>query len=264
MKLAAKRMAHTLGAELVDDNRRPLDDAALAAIREQVDGAGDGAARGQHRAGQPARAGAVRRLTSASPSAGSDRAAVRPAIRGRAPRPPSRARRCGARSRSTTSATTSTTRRRSPTPNTTRLFRELQALEAEHPELVTPDSPTQRVGGARADRVRAGRGIACRCCRSAPRPTRSPGPPRSSTRACAATRARRRRAAGRVHGRAQVRRPGDQPALRGRPPRGRRRRAATARPARTSRQPAHDPRDPAAACAARSRRRCSKCAARST
>ncbi|WP_437880510.1 NAD-dependent DNA ligase LigA [Pseudomonas sp. LRF_L74] len=29
-----------------------------------------------------------------------------------------------------------------------RLFRELQALEADHPELVTPDSPTQRVGGA--------------------------------------------------------------------------------------------------------------------
>lgn len=28
-----------------------------------------------------------------------------------------------------------------------RLFRELQALEAEHPALVTPDSPTQRVGG---------------------------------------------------------------------------------------------------------------------
>src|SRR5512134_2724255 len=29
-----------------------------------------------------------------------------------------------------------------------RLFRELQALEAAHPELVTPDSPTQRVAGA--------------------------------------------------------------------------------------------------------------------
>lgn len=28
-----------------------------------------------------------------------------------------------------------------------RLFRELQALEAEYPEIVTPDSPTQRVGG---------------------------------------------------------------------------------------------------------------------
>jgi DNA ligase (NAD+) len=30
-----------------------------------------------------------------------------------------------------------------------RLFRELQQLEAAHPELLTPDSPTQRVGGAR-------------------------------------------------------------------------------------------------------------------
>ena len=31
-----------------------------------------------------------------------------------------------------------------------RLFKELQALEAAHPEQVTPDSPTQRVGGGRA------------------------------------------------------------------------------------------------------------------
>lgn len=36
MKLAAKRMAQTLDATLVDDNRRPIDEAALAAIREQV------------------------------------------------------------------------------------------------------------------------------------------------------------------------------------------------------------------------------------
>ena len=27
------------------------------------------------------------------------------------------------------------------------LMRDLQALERDHPELVTPDSPTQRVGG---------------------------------------------------------------------------------------------------------------------
>ena len=27
------------------------------------------------------------------------------------------------------------------------LYNELEALEGEHPELVTPDSPTQRVGG---------------------------------------------------------------------------------------------------------------------
>ncbi|MEP7184099.1 MAG: cell division protein ZipA C-terminal FtsZ-binding domain-containing protein [Betaproteobacteria bacterium] len=39
MKLAAKRMALTLDATLVDDNRRPLDDAALAAIRQQVQAA---------------------------------------------------------------------------------------------------------------------------------------------------------------------------------------------------------------------------------
>ena len=32
-----------------------------------------------------------------------------------------------------------------------RLFRELQALEAAHPEWITPDSPTQRVGGAASD-----------------------------------------------------------------------------------------------------------------
>lgn len=31
-----------------------------------------------------------------------------------------------------------------------RLFRELKALEQEHPELITPESPTQRVGGAAA------------------------------------------------------------------------------------------------------------------
>ncbi|WP_447980456.1 NAD-dependent DNA ligase LigA [Candidatus Nitrospira bockiana] len=29
-----------------------------------------------------------------------------------------------------------------------RLFRELEALEAAHPDLITPDSPTQRIGGA--------------------------------------------------------------------------------------------------------------------
>src|SRR5881227_55596 len=33
-----------------------------------------------------------------------------------------------------------------------RLFDELQALEAEHPDLITPDSPTQRVGAPPSDR----------------------------------------------------------------------------------------------------------------
>ena len=31
------------------------------------------------------------------------------------------------------------------------LMRELQALEAAHPDLLTPDSPTQRVGGTVAE-----------------------------------------------------------------------------------------------------------------
>jgi len=37
MKLAAKRLTQTLDAALVDDNRRPLNDTALAAIRQQVE-----------------------------------------------------------------------------------------------------------------------------------------------------------------------------------------------------------------------------------
>lgn len=35
-----------------------------------------------------------------------------------------------------------------------RVFRELQALEVEHPEMITPDSPTQRVGGAVASTLK--------------------------------------------------------------------------------------------------------------
>ena len=33
-----------------------------------------------------------------------------------------------------------------------RLMRELEALEAAHPELVTPDSPTQRIGDVPSSR----------------------------------------------------------------------------------------------------------------
>ena len=37
------------------------------------------------------------------------------------------------------------------------LYDELQALEASHPELVTPDSPTQRVGAPPAEGFRRSR-----------------------------------------------------------------------------------------------------------
>jgi len=41
MRMTAKRLAHNLGAELVDDNQRALDDAALASIRKQVEAAAE-------------------------------------------------------------------------------------------------------------------------------------------------------------------------------------------------------------------------------
>ena len=47
-----------------------------------------------------------------------------------------------------------------------RLMERLTELEAEHPELVTPDSPTQRVGGAAAGRVSRRSRTRCRCSRS--------------------------------------------------------------------------------------------------
>ena len=53
LKFAAKRMAHTLGGELVDDNQRPLTDAALAAIRAQVVDASELLARAQIEPGSP-------------------------------------------------------------------------------------------------------------------------------------------------------------------------------------------------------------------
>ncbi len=68
------------------------------------------------------------------------------------PRPlPRASRRCGAKSPSTTIATTSSTPRPSATPTTMHCFASCSALEAQYPALVAPDSPTQRVGGAPAD-----------------------------------------------------------------------------------------------------------------
>jgi FtsZ-interacting cell division protein ZipA len=53
MKLAAKRMAHTVGGELVDDNGQPLNDSGLAAIREQVMAADDALRRTNIEPGSP-------------------------------------------------------------------------------------------------------------------------------------------------------------------------------------------------------------------
>ncbi|WP_420329334.1 DNA ligase LigA-related protein [Nitrincola nitratireducens] len=43
-----------------------------------------------------------------------------------------------------------------------RLFQELQALETDHPELITPDSPTQRVG-AKPDKALQRSRMSCQC-----------------------------------------------------------------------------------------------------
>ena len=57
-----------------------------------------------------------------------------------------------------------------------RLFKELQALEAAHPHLLTPDSPTLRVGGKALDAFEKVRHCVP-CCPFAPRPTSRPRAP---------------------------------------------------------------------------------------
>ena len=237
MKLAAKRMAQTLDAALVDDNRRPLDDAALAAIRAAGRCRGERAARGAHRTRQPARAGAVRWLAARLVARARDASTL--------PRAPGRRRACGPAAAAARAATLRARDRRRTTSATTSLdaptirdaeydalFRELQALEARHPELVTPDSPTQRVGGAARDGVRAG--AASRADAVDPHRTVHRRRGRSAVRR-ARPRELARRDAPPVEyvAELEVRRPRDQPALRGWAARRRRRRAATARPART-------------------------------
>ena len=56
----------------------------------------------------------------------------------------------------TATATTSSTTPRSATTSTTRCSTSCGRIEAEHPELRTPDSPTQRVGGAPVSGLREG------------------------------------------------------------------------------------------------------------
>ena len=54
---------------------------------------------------------------------------------------------CAPRSPTTTTVTTPWTTRRSATPSTTSSCASCRTWRREHPELITPDSPTQRVSG---------------------------------------------------------------------------------------------------------------------
>ena len=120
-------------------------------------------------------------------------------------------------------------------------YDELVALEQEHPELVTPDSPTQRVGAPASERFQKVRHLTA--MGSLEKVTTDEAVVKWADDVRKRLGARR---AGRVRARAEDRRPCDQPHLRGRrlhPRRdARRRRGRGGR----HRQPAHDQRDPAA------------------
>ena len=257
MKLAAKRLTHD--ARRGAGRRQPAAADRQRARRDPAAGARPprGAEGSAPRPGQPARAGAVQRLTrdGARASTGSFVAAAstrrRPA--------PRRAAQLRARDRaSTTTAITCRTRRRSATPSTTRCSASCRRWSASTRRCVTPDSPTQRVGGAPRDASSRRSRTACRCCRS-----NNAFSDDEVEAFDAASRERPRRRA-RVEYAAEPKFDGlaislayeDGVLRRGRDARRRRHRRGR------DREPAHDPRDPAAAARRRRRRGCSRCAAK--
>ena len=146
-----------------------------------------------------------------------------------------------ARTRNVTN-TTSSTGPRCRTGRTTRLFRELQALEIEHPALRTPDSPTMRVGAEPQSQFREARAPGADDLAR----QRVHGGGTGGVGGAHRTARGRRRAAWRVHVRTQDRRRGrlaDVPRRRARDRRhARQRRGGRGR----DRQPAHGARHPAA------------------
>ena len=152
---------------------------------------------------------------------------------------------CVASSSTTTIATTSSTTPRSATTSTTRCWTSCAPWRPSIPELVTPDSPTQRVGGQPIDRLEKVRHL---------QPMLSLGNARSRGGAAGLERAHARPpAAGgdrgralRVRGGAEDRRAGHLAALSRRAPGARR--DARGRGGGRGRhpQPAHDPLDTAA------------------
>ena len=140
-----------------------------------------------------------------------------------------------------------------------RLYDELKALEEEHPELVTPDSPTQRVGAPASGRFQKVQHLTA--MGSLEKVTTDEALEKWAARRAEAARHRRAR---RLRDGAEDRRARDQSHLRGRAAdAGRDARRRRARRGRDG-QPAHDPVG-AAQDARQSRcRRLRRCAARST
>ena len=125
------------------------------------------------------------------------------------------------------------------------LYAELEALEDEHPELVTPDSPTQRVGGDAGQPADEGHARAADAL-AGQRPQRG-GAARLDRRACATT-SRARGSRTPTSSTSASRRSTAWPSRCSTGRRARARRDARQRRGRRGRdpQPAHDPDDPAA------------------
>ena len=137
----AHQLAARLNARVVDDNGRVVEATAQSAIESELEKLRGRHARCRHRAGLDARTSALYvdwPITAISAMA--------------------RAKPLGESRRSSVPARTEIAQADHdyyvldqptlPDAEYDRLFRELQALEAAHPELVSADSPTQRVGGA--------------------------------------------------------------------------------------------------------------------
>ena len=136
----------------------------------------------------------------------------------------------------TRAATTSSTTRRSATTSTTRCSTSCRRSRRSTPSCVTPDSPTQRVGGEPVSRAARRSATSCRCSRWPTRARRrscAPGSQRMRT----PPRARGDRGPGRSRSSAEPKIDGLAISLllRGRRASSAARRAATARSARTSR-----------------------------
>ena len=264
MKLAAGRLAHTLGGDMVDDNRRVLTDEALANTRAAVAKAAAALRRGAHRTRQPARAEAVLGVTRAGSSSPAAGVAADAAARG--PAPAAAAARSEALRRAIRAADQQLLRRGCADDRRRRVRRAVPRARGARSAL-SGAAHARFADAARRrrarSRVRAGR--ASRADAVDPDEHRHDRGRRRGVRRAHSPRARpgRGRAAGRLLRRAQVRRPRDEPALRARRPhRGgdaRRRRDRRGR----DRQRAHDSARFRRASRAR-RRRCSRCAARST
>jgi len=177
MKLAAKRMAQTVGGELVDDNGRLLNDAGLAAIREQVAG-GDAALRryniepGSRGRSSSSRPEGLLQVPSPAHARGDGLAAAAVARRAE------ELRHLIAEHDHRYYVLDAPT---IPDAEYDALFRELAAIESEHPSCSRRTPPRSASAARRRRRSKRSR-IACRCSRStmpSPMPRRSLRPARA-------------------------------------------------------------------------------------